>query len=910
MRAISASLSALLVIAIEMCATELIKNGSFEQIVHDFPAGWVRAENTGIGAYGLDAGFDGERALRIECTVPGSTAAVFQPNLPPILAGERYVLSFQARCDLTQIGKVQVQIKEESAHAKPILDATVEISGYWRSYHLEFSHAGPPPSNTCLVFSFSPSGQLWLDQVSLQGKVASSGQKDVPRWQPRLASVGGKNLVPNSSFECGNDGWLSLGRKLSFGGNVAGLYGETVKAGGCDGDRAFRLQLGPGRTPESFYDCWPPEHIVHHRLLAVNQGWIEVVRGQAYTLSSYMRSDRPGTKGVLFLKFSGDARDPESTFSQEFELTSDWKRYSYTVVAPETGVFVGIGPDTSGMPDEITTFWADAIQLETGEAATSFSTREPIEIGFNTGRYGNIYSADEPTTFDLVAHNSTSTPKAIAIHVTLSDYWDQPLPESVIALRIPEGATTQKRVSLDLPTGWYSAHFSWTLSGRENSRILRLAVIEPFAYRNSPFGLNHGPTTSEAIRQIMKAGVTWVRDWSANWEWAEPEPGRRSFTKIDPQIQRLRDQGMNVLSLLPSNPSTNWASSAPASVPPTLWHRLAYAPKDPELLFDFVADAAKRYRTSIDHWEFLNEPLWVPDFCLPRKGGYTVADYIALLKGASAAIRNANPKAKVIGGLSIQSEMLLGDEFIKGGGLEHVDILNLHPYADRRTPESFIVDLLRIRGVMDQHGTRKEIWATETAYYGLDEFPMLPWHPPSNHFAANRLLASERLAADYLVRFSAIMLAHGVDKIFWHEPLTGDANQGLNDVENVFIAPGGVPRKSYAALSGLANVLGSAPIFSGQWQSIVSSTGTVVPEVLGYLFVANGRVALVIWSTNDKATAERWVLRLPVGCTGRNVVGAPIEGERIPLSESPVYVVSATLTPEELSRQCHLEKSP
>lgn len=287
-----------------------------------------------------------------------------------------------------------------------------------------------------------------------------------------------------------------------------------------------------------------------------------------------------------------------------------------------------------------------------------------------------------------------------------------------------------------------------------------------------------------------------------------------------------------------------------------------------------------------------------------------MADYITLLQGASAAIRRANPKAKVIGGLSIQSEMPFGDEFIRGGGLDHVDILNLHPYANRRTPESFISDLLRIRGVMDQHATHKEIWATETAYYGLDEFPMMPWHPPSNHFAANRLLASERQAADYLVRFSAIMLAHGVDKIFWHEPLTGDANQGLNDVENVFIAPGGVPRKTYAALSALANVLGSAPIFSGQWQSTVSSTGTIAPDILGYFFVANGRTTFVIWCTNDKAASEHWVLKLPVGCKGRNVVGAPIEGEQIPLSESPVYVISTTLTSEEISGQCRLEKAP
>jgi hypothetical protein len=169
---------------------------------------------------------------------------------------------------------------------------------------------------------------------------------------------------------------------------------------------------------------------------------------------------------------------------------------------------------------------------------------------------------------------------------------------------------------------------------------MQLAVIEPYPHADSPFGLNHGPTTLEACRQIKLAGVTWVRDWAVNWEWAEPQPGTLSFAPIDPHIERLHAAGMNILSLLPSNPSTSWASEAPDSVPNRAWYRLAYAPKDPQLLFDFVGKAAAHYKGSVAYWEFLNEPLWVPDFCLPKQGGYTIETYIALLEGAAAAIRS------------------------------------------------------------------------------------------------------------------------------------------------------------------------------------------------------------------------------------------------------------------------------
>ena len=434
---------------------------------------------------------------------------------------------------------------------------------------------------------------------------------------------------------------------------------------------------------------------------------------------------------------------------------------------------------------------------------------------------------------------------------------------------------------------------------------MQLAVIEPYPHTDSPFGLNHGPTTLEACRQIKQAGVTWVRDWAVNWEWAEPQPGTLSFAPIDPHIERLHAAGMNILSLLPSNPSTSWASEAPDSVPNRDWYRLAYAPKDPKLLFDFVGKAAAHYKGSVAHWEFLNEPLWVPDFCLPKQGGYTIETYISLLKGAAAAIRSADPGAKIIGGLAIQSEIVLGDEFIKAGGLDSVDIFNLHPYAGTRIPETFIADMERIRRVMDEYGVRKPIWATEAAYYGIDEYPYLPWQPPVNHFAANRLLENEQQAGDYIVRFSTIMLAYGVEKIFWHEPVVDDANMGITDIENLFIGPGGLPRKPYVAVAALANVLGPTPVPGGRWQTPEEVSGRSTGNVYGYTFDCGGHSVLIAWATGTEE-AEAWALTMPAHASARNIAGAPLEERTVALSESPVFITSETHTAEDLARQCGL----
>ena len=898
---------------------ELIVNGSLEQTAHNFPTKWERTDdecNHVTATWTVEEDPGSGKVFKINCTefspqamgTPEINHADFLQRGIALTAVQKYTLVFKAKGTGIADKAFSVQAQDSKNPASPALRSTVAVTADWREYRLEFTPKQDIPRESSLLrFVLASTGTLWLDDISLRGDTGvTAGMAVVSKFQHRLDRLTARNLVPNGSFECGADGWLSLGQRLSYGGNIAGLYGNIESGQAPEGAHTFRLTHGPGLTPESYFDCYPPQHIVQRRLLTANRGWIEVEPGRSYTLSAYMRSDRPGTKGILQLNFNGDAQKEVQPLAKEVVLTGKWQRYSYTVVAPEDGVYVAVGADVTNAPASATiTFWTDGIQLEAGETATPFVAREPVELGFNSERYGNVFAAGTPAVFDVTAHNTSGAPVNLTVSIRLTDYWDRPLPLQNFSLVVPAGGRIVRPLPLDLSPGFYRAHFSWTTEGREHSQAMQLAVIEPYPHEDSPFGLNHGPTTLEACRQIKLAGVTWVRDWAVNWEWAEPQPGKLSFAPIDPHIERLHAAGMNVLSLLPSNPSTSWASEAPDSVPNRDWYRLAYAPKDPKLLFDFVGKAAAQYKGSVAYWEFLNEPLWVPDFCLPKKGGYTVETYLALLKGAAAAIRSANPGAKILGGLAIQSEIVFGDEFVKAGGLDYVDIFNLHPYAGTRIPETFIPDMERIRRVMDEYGVQKPIWATETAYYGIDEYPYLPWQPPVNHFAANRLLKNEQQAGDYIVRFSTIMLAYGVEKIFWHEPVVDDANKGITDIENLFIGPGGLPRKSYVAVSTLTNALGPKPVPGGKLQMPKEVSGHSTGNVHGYTFACGDHSVLIAWATGTEGT-EAWALTLPEQATARDIAGATLKGDKVALSESPILIISKTHTPRELARQCGL----
>lgn len=730
-----------------------------------------------------------------------------------------------------------------------------------------------------------------------EGDVPQAAPPMAPRFNPRIEGVGSKNLLVNASFECGDYMWSSLGLPTGWGGcGLGGLHGTIVADGAWDGNHCLRIDLGPGKTRRSFFDVWPPAGRVQHTPLAANIGWMEVPAGEPLTLSAYLRSSVPGAKVQFMFRFADNALESETSTTHDVAVSEEWARYSVTQTALKQDVCIAIGPDLSAAPDAALSLWMDAVQLEAGASATPFEPREPLEVGFSTQRYGNTYTAGESQALTVFCRNSSKDDVPVTLKLDGEDYFGNPFTSTPLEIHVPSaGAVTREWRLPELGKGHFRGRISWTANGRTHAQTVTWVVIEPYTNDDSPFGLNHPATTVEHMELLSRAGLRWVRNWAVNWDWVEPRQGEVSWRVADEQLDHVAEADMKTLILFPS-PSANWASSAPDSVSGAMWHRMAYSPRDPRLLFDFIAAAVERYRDRCNTWEFLNEPLWVPDFCLPKDGGYTVDDYITLLKDAYPVIRAADPDGVVIGGLSIEPHMRLGDEFIVKGGLDHCDVLNLHPYGCHTVPEVFIKHMERIVSLMDDHGGRKPIWATETGYYAVDAKPWEPWEPPAGHFSAGYLLSSERVAADYLVRHAVIMLSHNVTKLFYHEPLTGLVNNGFLDIENPFLGEQRIPKKTFVALSALANRLGPSPQYVCPAVFPEELAGHA-EDLLGYVFACGERSVAILWAPKGFVGIEK--SQLAPGITAYDVVGN--EMERITLGESPVYIVSTSKPASELA---------
>lgn len=883
------------VVAVASGEANLVRNPSFEVDADrdGVPDDWQAAGSSGYveQTLSLDTGRDDKSCARLVCSrfrdgSPAAHAMLCQLGVP-VRRGTTYRVVLWARAQALAGDVVSIALSDTSDWASCGLSGAFVPSPDWKRFEFFFRATRNCPTASRFQIWFHSTGTLWVDDVEF-----APAAPDTDRPGHVITPGDRVNRVPNASFECGTDGWGSAewDRTTHWGGRMNRLFGTLDKNEAFHGHCSLRIDLTPKTQPVSFFDYFDLHRTPINAPLAANIGFIEVEPGRTYTVSVYLKAAAANTPARLAVRqFTG------RHFEKPVRVSQRWERHTLTFTPAARWCYVLAGPDLrkteeNPNPPPRATVWLDAVQLEKGRNPSAFLPREPVEIGVWTDRLGNVFGSEEPVRLRLAAAASAAKEHRVRVSLRLTDFFDKEVWRNDVDLSVPAGGRIEREIVLepsDALRGFLRLHLARQPDGGTGERTMRLAVVPLHRADDSRFGVNHAYPWPHLLDLSRKSGLLWVRDWSLKWKDVEPEKGRFTFGETDFQIDRPISHGLRLLCMLPF-PSSPWSSSAPPDTRRVGSYEqrravVARAPRDMAEFENYVQRSVDHYRDRVTWFQVFNEPLFT-QYALPRKHGYDGATYAQYVKAFARAARRADPRCQILAGIGgLRDGQIMDDfeRFFAAGGLNAIDALDIHHYPRIRPPE-FVEDLLEtLNALMDKHGGRKPIWLTEYGYYADDE----PWVVPMPNQGFNQPLPSERVQAEYAVRWAVILFANGVEKIFYHAGtcagINGDSLQG------VFYEYGGEPHKIYAAQAVMAGVFPTTCRF-------VKRLG-LGDKVKGYLFRDGTRLVAVVWATPDagpktiRLGSEKLVVM--------DIMGRQRVAREFTPSGTPLYVFGEDLTP-------------
>ncbi|NOY77415.1 MAG: glycoside hydrolase family 5 protein [Calditrichaeota bacterium] len=185
---------------------------------------------------------------------------------------------------------------------------------------------------------------------------------------------------------------------------------------------------------------------------------------------------------------------------------------------------------------------------------------------------------------------------------------------------------------------------------------------------------------------LSDAGAGIVR-MDVGWNNSEKKTGHYDFTRYDTLIARLGRYDMRLVFILDYGNRLYDKGEAPKSDSALA----AYG--------RFAGALAERYRGKPILWELWNEPN-LGGFWKPKPD---VDQYMKWCRAVVPAIRQADPKACIVGPASSGIDFRFLEAAFRRGLLEMVDAVTVHPYRSPRPPETVLPDYSQLRVLIKQY---------------------------------------------------------------------------------------------------------------------------------------------------------------------------------------------------------------
>ncbi len=693
----------------------------------------------------------------------------------------------------------------------------------------------------------------------MDGKIDSLRISNVARTfepipQPAREVVVAKgNLVPNGDFELGLTGWRMVGE-----GDANLVWGTDAKD-----PASGRLCLHniPGSEGSSALLSRP----------------IPVSPGGHYTFSARLRGDRRTYPRIEVVSAgAGSGFASVAPFPLYPTIDVKWVEVKQSFVIPKDfaapAVCISL-PFAS--PGEL---WIDDVRLMAGETASELALKDNIAVGPQTLPVGNLYpytaGSTTPTALNVV--NTDSAAHKVTVQAIAVDCEGQPLPAVAVGtFDVPAGGV--KTATFGLNTGrrgTFRLGFDLTCEGQtwRQSAECKYAVVVPLKgvgnADDSVFAMNTHmereptPHLLRSMEVLSQCGVKWIRAW---WGWGmcEKTQGTFDFAEFDRQFNTVTNgTGMRIMPILLryySEHEQKWAG-------PVTPGAIQEYP-DPKMLPEwkvFCGKVAERYQGRITAYEVWNEPTMGSS----PNGVLTPQQYADLLNNTTPAIRQHDPKAKIVGFAGVPLDYLKNT--LKLGVAPLMDVVAEHSYSQLALPEINLPKQTKdVRAILAADGGDKPLWHTEQGLTGDDD-------------GYSPMTISEADVASLYTRNLVLLRSLGIEKYFWFSAQTSPAYGMAVYYENY------IPRPRLAALNACASFIEGAA-FRKAYR----------PSKNAYAFLFQGdKPVCVAW---NMSLPTRLSLPLPAG----SLQAFDLMGNTLPMSaekgrltvlipaERPVYLCGA-----------------
>ncbi len=291
---------------------------------------------------------------------------------------------------------------------------------------------------------------------------------------------------------------------------------------------------------------------------------------------------------------------------------------------------------------------------------------------------------------------------------------------------------------------------------------------------------------------ISAAGFRWVR-MDFGWAQTERKTNEFNWSDYDTLTANLEKRGMHAIYILDySNPL--YEEQAESINPLTHQSQSDIAsPQHPESIAAFAhwaAAAAKHFRGKPILWEIWNEPNIT--FWKPKPNARQYAD---LALAACRAVREADPRAGIIGPACSTFDWPFLKTVLESGMLEYLDAVSVHPYrGPKQPPETAAADYQKLRELIascghDERQRKVPIVCGEWGY--------------SSH---ERGVSPETQAA-FLARQQLSNLLDGVPLSIWYDWKNDGSDPKENEHNFGTVGPDLKPKPAYAAIQALTREL-------------------------------------------------------------------------------------------------------